>query len=140
MLMISLNWTNQYRAGWGEETKLQLIRKTNVMRCAIWYYLYNLKKVKKHPRRSVTFSFPKSNTPPWVFFTFLNCTNGNISRKASQIKQAVVVEVVQILLILIIDVFRFPDSQKDSWYKKYVDRNLNIIPEFEKKRFPLSQV
>ena len=110
------------------------------MRCAIWYYLYNLKKVKKHPRRSVTFSFPKSNTPPGVFFTFLNCTNGNISRKASQIKQAVVVEVVQILLILIIDVFRFPDSQKDSWYKKYVDRNLNIIPEFEKKRFPLSQV
>ena len=140
MLMVSLNWTNQYRAGWGEETKLQLIRKTNVMRCAIWYYLYNLKKVKKHPRRSVTFSFPKSNPPPWVFFTFLNCTNGNISRKASQIKQAVVVEVVQILLILIIDVFRFPDSQKDSWYKKYVDRNLNIIPEFEKKRFPLSQV
>ena len=75
-----------------------------------------------------------------MFFTFLNCTNGNISRKASQIKQAVVVEVVQILLILIIDVFRFPDSQKDSWYKKYVDRNLNIIPEFEKKHFPLSQV
>ena len=32
------------------------------------------KKREKHPRRSVTFSkvagFTKSNTPPWVFFTF----------------------------------------------------------------------
>ena len=41
------------------------------MRCAIWYHLYNLK------RECVTFSnfaltcnFTKSNTPPWVFFTF----------------------------------------------------------------------
>ena len=28
----------------------------NVMFCAIWYHLYNFKKVKKHPWRSVTFS------------------------------------------------------------------------------------
>ena len=40
------------------------------------------KKREKLPRRSVTFSkvaacnFTKSNTPPWEFFTFLNCTNG----------------------------------------------------------------
>ena len=27
-------------------------------------------------------NFTKSNTPPWVFFTFLNCTNGTKSRKA----------------------------------------------------------
>ena len=31
--------------------------------------LYNLKH-EKHPGRSITFS-TKSNTPPWVFFTFL---------------------------------------------------------------------
>ena len=41
------------------------------MFCAIWYYLYNLKSVK--PKAC---NFTKSNTPPWVFFTFLNCTNG----------------------------------------------------------------
>ena len=36
------------------------------------------KKCEKHPWRSVT----KINTPPWVFFTFLNCTNGTKSRNA----------------------------------------------------------
>ena len=45
-----------------------------VMLCAIWYHLYNLKNVKKHPWRSVAFSkvavFTKSNIPPWVFFSF----------------------------------------------------------------------
>ena len=36
-----------------------------VMRCAIWYHLYELKNVKNtHGQKS------KSNTPPWVFFTF----------------------------------------------------------------------
>ena len=28
-------------------------------------------------------NFTKSNTPPWVFFKFLNCKNGTKSRKAS---------------------------------------------------------
>ena len=28
----------------------------------------------------VMFYFSKSNTPPWVFFTFLNCINGSKSR------------------------------------------------------------
>ena len=33
------------------------------------------------PRQKLiqTCSFPKSNTPPWVFFTFFNCTNGTKS-------------------------------------------------------------
>ena len=36
-----------------------------VMRCAIWYHLYELKNMKNtHNKKS------KSNTPPWVFFTF----------------------------------------------------------------------
>ena len=30
-------------------------------------------------------NFTKSNTPPWVFCTFLNCTNGTKLHKASQI-------------------------------------------------------
>ena len=29
--------------------------------------------------------FTKSNTPPWMFFTFLNCTNATKSRKTSHI-------------------------------------------------------
>ena len=43
-------------------------RFTNVMRCAIWYHLYNLKNVRN--THGGMLSFTKSNTPPWVFFTF----------------------------------------------------------------------
>ena len=41
-----------------------------VMLCLIWCFLCNLKSMKKTKTwRSVTLS--ESNTPPWVFFTFL---------------------------------------------------------------------
>ena len=40
-----------------------------------------LKKREKHSWGSVTCS---SNTPPWVFFPFLNCRNGAKSHKASR--------------------------------------------------------
>ena len=48
------------------------------MRCAIWYHLSNLKNVKiTHGRvlilvklQAKACNFTKSNTPPWVFFTF----------------------------------------------------------------------
>ena len=46
------------------------------------------KKMKKYPWRSVTFktcNFAESNTPPLVFFTFLNFTNGTKSCNAPQI-------------------------------------------------------
>ena len=44
------------------------------MRCAIWYRLYNFKNVK-NTHRGVFFmllawKFTKSNTAPWVVFTF----------------------------------------------------------------------
>ena len=39
----------------------------NVVRCAIWYHLYNLKNVK-NTHGEVLF-LVKSNTPPWFFFT-----------------------------------------------------------------------
>ena len=48
----------------------------------IWYHLLNLKNMKQS-WRSVTFT--KSNSLPWVFFTFLNCTNGTKSSKASHV-------------------------------------------------------
>ena len=35
---------------------LKPLKVIYVMRCAIWYHLYNLKNVKKNPWRSVTFS------------------------------------------------------------------------------------
>ena len=49
------------------------------------------KKREKHPWRSVTCSkvagfFTKSNTPPWVFFTFLKFLNGTKLRKVSHVK------------------------------------------------------
>ena len=44
-----------------------------VMLCAIWYHLYNLKNVKNTHGRVLLYlacNFTKSNTLPWVFFTF----------------------------------------------------------------------
>ena len=49
-----------------------------VMRCTIWYHLHVLKKVKNtHGRvlllvklKTKACNFTKSNTPPWMFFTF----------------------------------------------------------------------
>ena len=46
------------------------------MLCIIWYHLYNLKNVKNiHGVMSLLVKlqayFTKSNTPPWVFFTFI---------------------------------------------------------------------
>ena len=48
------------------------------------------KKREKRPWRSVTFNkvadFTVSNTSPWVFFTFLNCTNGTKLHIAPHLK------------------------------------------------------
>ena len=61
--------------------------------------------VKKHPWKSVIFSnteacnFTKNDTYRWVFFTFLNYTNGTKSRKASHIFEFKVV-VVSLLIHL----------------------------------------
>ena len=48
-----------------------------VMRCAIWYHLYNLKNVKNTHGgvlilvKAKACNFTEINTPPWMFFTFL---------------------------------------------------------------------
>ena len=52
--------------------------KSNVVRCAIWYHLYNLKNVKNThggvlilvKLEAPACNFTKINTPPWGFFTF----------------------------------------------------------------------
>ena len=49
------------------------------MLCGIWCHLHNLKNVKNTHVRVLLFvklqaeacNFTESNTPPWVFFTFL---------------------------------------------------------------------
>ena len=49
-----------------------------MMRCAIWQHLHNLKNLKNThggvlllvKLQVLTYNFTKSNTPPWVFFTF----------------------------------------------------------------------
>ena len=53
---------------------------TDVMCCAVWYHLYNFKKVKNTHGGVLLFvklkvNFTKSNTPPWVFFTFFKLYN-----------------------------------------------------------------
>ena len=65
--------------------------KCDVLR-SIWYHWHNLKKREKHPWRKVCLvklltsacNFSKSNTSPWAFSTFFNCTNIKL-HKASQI-------------------------------------------------------
>ena len=62
-----------------------------VILCTIWYFLYNLKNTKNThgvvllllKLQVSACNFTKSNTPPWVFFTFLNSVNGIKSSKAS---------------------------------------------------------
>ena len=52
--------------------------------CAIWYHLYNLKNLKNTnggvpllvKLQASACNFTEINTPPRVFFSFLNCTNG----------------------------------------------------------------
>ena len=61
------------------------------MRCTIWYHLYNLKNVKNSHGgmlilvmlQASACNFTKTNTPPWMFFTFLKL------RKCYQIAQRI---------------------------------------------------
>ena len=65
-----------------DNNEMQVIL-TFVMRCAVWYHLYNLKNVKNtHVGVLILGNFTKISTPPWMFFTFLNCTNGTKQRNA----------------------------------------------------------
>ena len=57
----------------------KLWRSVLMMRCMIWYHLKNFKNVKNThgevslllKMQALVCNFTKSNTPPWVFFTFL---------------------------------------------------------------------
>ena len=55
---------------------------TYVMRCAIWYHLYNLKNVK-NTHGGVLLLALKVTLLHGCFSHFLNCTNGTKSRRAS---------------------------------------------------------
>ena len=63
------------------------------MFCAIWYHLYDLKNVKNTHAgvlllvklQALSCNFTKSNTPPWVLWSFINFTNDIKSCKASHI-------------------------------------------------------
>ena len=69
-------------------------QKVNVVRCSIWYYLYNLKNVKNtHGGRLILVKLQyksatllKLTLLHGCFSRFLNCTNGTKSRNASQMK------------------------------------------------------
>ena len=54
-----------------------------MVRCAIWYHLFNSKSVK-NTYEEVLLLVLKVTLLHGLFFTFLNCTNGTKSRKASQ--------------------------------------------------------
>ena len=53
------------------------LNMVHVMRCTIWYHLYNLKNMENiHGgvlllvKLQASCNFTKGNTPPWIFFTF----------------------------------------------------------------------
>ena len=59
-----------------------------VMRWTIWHHLRNLKNVKNTHGGVlllVKLQLTKSNTPPWMFFTFFICANDTKSGKASHL-------------------------------------------------------
>ena len=58
-----------------------------MMRCSIWYILYNLKNVKNTYGGMLLLVKlqAKSNTPQWLFFTFLKLYKWYQSRKTSGI-------------------------------------------------------
>ena len=52
-----------------------IVTKVFVMFCVIWYYLYNSKNTHRRvlllvKLQAFSLHFIKTNTPPWVFFTF----------------------------------------------------------------------
>ena len=63
---------------------MKWIKDVFVMLRVIWYHLHDLKNMRNTHRgvlllvklQASKCNFTKSNSPPWVFFTFLNCTNG----------------------------------------------------------------
>ena len=85
------------------------------MLCAIWYHVHNLKNVKNtHGRvlilvkfQAETCNFTKSNTPPWVFFTFFKLY------KWYQIAQRITYREIYNILRLIVTVLE-PLTEKNS--------------------------
>ena len=65
------------------------LRVVNVMRCAIWYHLYNLKNVKSTHGGALLLAKPvtllKRTLLHGCFSRFVDCSIGAKSRKASQI-------------------------------------------------------
>ena len=71
------------------ETLWTIANNSYVVRCAIWYHLYNLTNVKNTHGRLLILAcnFTKISTPPWVFFTFFKL------RKWYQIAQRTTYEI-----------------------------------------------
>ena len=70
--------TNMYDRAFCTKNYFRKIVPSYVMLCAIWSHICNLKKVKNTyggvlllvKLQGEACNSPKSNTPPWVFFTF----------------------------------------------------------------------
>ena len=78
-----------------------------MIRCAIWYHLYNLKNFKNnHGGVLVACNSTKSNTPPWLFLKFLKLY------KRYQIEQRITIVVS---LLKTVRIFLFDDiSQRNK--------------------------
>ena len=77
------------------------------LRCAIWYYLHNLKNVKSTHGEVLLLAklqaqvckFAESNTPPWVFFTFFKLYKWSKISQSITTNALILVFIVKILII-----------------------------------------
>ena len=90
-----------------------------VMRCAIWYRLYDFKKHEKQSQRSVTLL--KVTLLHGCFSCFLNCTNVTKSGNASHVSLVSDVSMVNwvrttIKIISIVIFEKGSSSEQHHWY------------------------
>ena len=94
---------------------------TSVMRCAIWYHLYNSKSVKHThggmlllvKMQASTCNFTKSNSPLWVFLTFFKL------HKRYQIAQRITCHNFQVTYQTENEKLRLPEMHVRYYYVTY---------------------
>ena len=109
-----------------------------MIRCAIWYHLYNLKNFKNnHGGVLVACNSTKSNTPPWLFLKFLKLY------KRYQIEQRITI-VVSLLKTEDIFVWWYITEIKNNIFGNFLVRKLpktkwfQWLPVSNKMTFPIS--
>ena len=98
------------------------------MHCTIWYHLDNLKNVKNiHGGvlllvkfQALACNFTKSNTHPWVFFTFLNLYKCHqIAQRTMITKIRMIINPFRASFSFYFSVFQYSKAPKENFLWKY---------------------